>query len=329
MIQSVNKEYIFPADSETKSCHASTVLPLADGSVLAAWFGGKHEKDKTVEIYTSVRSPAGEWSAPLCISEHNDIPHWNPVLYQRENGTVVLFYKYGCEISDWITKYVESADGGRTWSDPAELVPGDISGGRGPVKNKCLKTSGGMLIAPASTEKNRLWLPFMDLSSDDGVTWCKTALFERPKYRGANVHLIQPSLWEDAAGGVHCFLRSDKGAVYRSDSADGGRTWRKPYRTRIPNNNSGLDCCTDAAGRLWLVYNPVAENWGVRYPLTLACMDTAGRNLKDMFVLEPGPGEFSYPAIVRRDNALHITYTCKRKQIVYRKITLEESDKTC
>ena len=324
MIQEAYKEYIFPADSVTKSCHASTVLPLADGRVLAAWFGGKHEKDDSVEIFLSERAADGCWSKPVSISENDDIAHWNPVLHEREDGKIMLFYKYGREIADWITKYVISADGGRTWSAPRELVPGDTSGGRGPVKNKCLKTAGGLLLAPASTEQNKLRLPFIDISRDDGLTWQKTALMERPKYKGAKVHMIQPSLWEDPQGGVHCFLRTDKGALYRSDSADGGFTWRKPYRTRLPNNNSGVDCCTDRSGRLWLICNPVAENWGVRHPLSLAVSKDNGRHFTDVLIPEPGCGEFSYPAIVCRGNTLHITYTHKRKQIVYWKITLED-----
>lgn len=324
MIISARKEYIFPADSVTKSCHASTVLPLDDGRVLAAWFGGKHEKDDSVEIFLAARSADGTWSEPVCITENDDIPHWNPVLYEREDGSVILYYKYGKEIPDWITKYTCSTDGGNTWSAPRELVPGDTSGGRGPVKNKCLKTSQGLLLAPASTEQQKLWLPFIDVSRDDGLTWQKTELMERPKYRGANVHLIQPTLWEDRQGGIHCFLRSDKGAIYRSDSEDGGRTWRKPYRTRLPNNNSGIDCCTDNAGRLWLIYNPVSVNWGVRHPLSLAVSRDDGRHFTEILVPEPGFGEFSYPAIAHRDNTLHITYTYKRKQIVYWKITLED-----
>ncbi len=323
MIVSAKKEYIFPADAVTKSCHASTVLPLADGRVLAAWFGGKHEKDDSVEIYLSARSPKGVWSVPVCVTEQDDIAHWNPVLYEKKDGSVILFYKYGKDVPDWITKYVVSTDGGFSWSEPKELVPGDASGGRGPVKNKCLRTSQGLLLAPASTEQKKLWLPFIDVSADDGETWVKTPLMERAKYKGANVHLIQPTLWEDEDG-IHCFMRSDKGAVYRSDSKDGGRTWRKPYRTRIPNNNSGIDCCTDSQGRLWLVYNPVDENWGVRHPLSLCVSKDKGKHFTDILIPEPGFGEFSYPAIVYACGKLHITYTYKRKQIVYWQITLED-----
>lgn len=322
MILSAQKEYIFDQNENAPSCHASTVLPLADGRILAAWFGGAHEGDDSVEIWLSERSAEGIWSKPRSLSEGDDIPHWNPVLHQREDGMILLYYKYGKEIPNWITKYIASADGGKTWSEPKVLVEGDTGGGRGPVKNKCLKASDGKLLAPASTEQNKKWIPFIDISYDDGYTWNKCDLMERPKYKGAYVGLIQPTLWEDGDG-IHSFMRSDKGAIYRSDSKDNGLSWCKPYRTRLPNNNSGIDLTQDSKGRLWLIFNPVAENWGVRHPLSLACSTDKGKHFTEILIPEPGNGEFSYPAIVCKDDSLYITYTYKRKKIVFWKIVLE------
>jgi predicted neuraminidase len=180
-----------------------------------------------------------------------------------------------------------------------------------------------MLIAPASTEKDGIWLPFMDRSADDGITWTKTPLFAGPKYLGAGVRLIQPTLWEDKDRVRHCFLRSDKGRLYRSDSFDDGITWNKPYRTRIPNNNSGVDCCSDMLGRIWLVYNPIGVNWGPRTPLILSVSENNGSYFSPVLTLEEGAGEFSYPSVVCTGNSLHITYTYNRKQIAYYKIQLE------
>lgn len=323
MILSALKEYVFEKDTVTPSCHASTVLPLDDGSVLAAWFGGKHEKDADVEIYVSKRDPDGKWSAPAVISEKDSIPHWNPVLYRKENGDIVLFYKYGEEIPFWITKFVVSSDNGESWSAPQELVKGDTSGGRGPVKNKCLKLSNGILLAPASTEQKK-WIPFIDRSEDDGLTWNKCDSIAVPKYKGRTVGLIQPTLWEAPEGTVHALMRSDAGAIYASESYDFGRTWSKAKRTRLPNNNSGIDCCRDDSGRIWLLYNPVGENWGVRHPLSLAVSTDNGVHFREVLLPEPGNGEFSYPTIVCRSNCLYISYTYKRKQIVFWKIELEE-----
>lgn len=55
MIKSAKKEFIFQKNEKAPSCHASTVLPLNDGTVLAAWFGGAHEGDNSVEIWVSKR----------------------------------------------------------------------------------------------------------------------------------------------------------------------------------------------------------------------------------------------------------------------------------
>lgn len=324
MIKKAEKEFIFHKNEKAPSCHASTVLPLDNGHVLAAWFGGAREGDNSVEIWISERDKNNNWSVPRSISEGDKIAHWNPVLYQRENGDIILYYKHGEKIPEWITKYIVSSDNGKTWSKPEVLVPGDKSGGRGPVKNKCLKLSNGTLLAPASTEQNKKWIPFIDVSYDDGITWTASPYMSRPKYKGAYVGLIQPTLWESRSGEVHCLMRSNKGAVYRSDSADNGLTWKKPYRTRIPNNNSGIDCVKDSSGRLWLIYNPIDENWGVRHPLSLAYSKDDGKHFTEVLIPEPGNGEFSYPAITEKNNILYITYTYKRKQIVFWKIELED-----
>ena len=323
MIKSAKKEFIFKKNEKAPSCHASTVLPLADGTVLAAWFGGAHEGNNDVEIWVSKRDAEGNWSTPLSVSEGDSIAHWNPVLHLQESGRIILYYKHGETIPDWITRYIVSDDNGNTWSSPETLVPGDTSGGRGPVKNKCIRLKNGTVLGPASTEQNKKWIPFIDMSLDDGITWQFNGLMERPKYKGAYVALIQPTLWESDEG-VHCLMRSNKGAIYRSDSHDNGLNWSKPARTRLPNNNSGIDCVKDDSGRLWLIYNPVDVNWGVRHPLSLAYSKDNGKHFTEVLVPEPGNGEFSYPAITCRDNTLYITYTYKRKQIVFWKIELED-----
>lgn len=149
IIVSATKEMIFDKKI-TDSCHASTVLPLDDGSVIAAWFGGSSEKKSDVKIYTSVRTEEDGWSDPIVVSAADDIAHWNPVLFQKEDGTVVLYFKVGTDTDYWKTYYATSTDG-RSWSTPRELVPGDNSGGRGPVKNKPIRLKNGTILAPGST----------------------------------------------------------------------------------------------------------------------------------------------------------------------------------
>ena len=247
------REFIFE-NKPTASCHASTVLPLADGRVVAAWFAGTKESADDVDILTSVRGENG-WSEPVRVSADVKVPHWNPVLFEREDGKIMLFFKVGKKIPMWKT-YFSLSDNGVDWTEPAELVPEDIGGGRGPVKNKPIRLRSGRVIAPASDERNTLWVCFVDISDDDCRTWKRMRTVPTKSLRGFYVPMIQPTLWQSEDGGVHMLTRTSRGRIYRSDSSDEGETWCMAYRTKLPNNNSGIDLVGAENGKLYLVCNP-------------------------------------------------------------------------
>lgn len=327
MIAAAKKELIFDEICPTPSCHASTVLPLENGDVLAAWFGGTAESKDDVDIWVARRT-AGAWLPAQRISADRQVPHWNPVLFRKENGEVILFFKVGKKIAYWQTYFVLSADGGKTWTTPRELVAGDESGGRGPVKNKPIRLSDGTVLAPASSEQPD-WLAFMDVSRDDCVTWEKQPIIPVRKLVGGKpVPMIQPTLWESAPGKVHALLRTSRGHAYRSDSDDYGKTWCKAYPTTIKNPNSGLDVTCLDDGTLILISNPSARNWGVRAPLTLMASADNGETWTEILTLEKRQkgknDEYSYPAIVCEGNKLYMTYTWQRRKIAYWEVTLEQ-----
>jgi predicted neuraminidase len=316
LITRAEKEMIFDEAMPTPACHASTVLPLPNGEVLAAWFGGEHEKAKDVDIWVSCRSN-GKWGKAVQVSAAADIAHWNPVLFLHFDGTACLYFKIGDRVKNWQTWFSTSKDNGKTWSTPQELVPGDKGNGRGPVKNKNLRLSDGRILAPASSETDGRWLSFIDMSFDDGLTWEQQQNVPSRKPHRKYIPMIQPSLWESAPGIVHMLTRTGVGRIYRSDSEDYGSTWCMAYKTPLLNNNSGLDVAKVDDGTLYLVSNPVAENWGVRTPLTLMMSKDNGTTWEEAFVLEKEEGEYSYPAIVAEGNKLYITYTWKREKVAF------------
>lgn len=317
-------EFIYPPKTVTDSCHASTVLPLPDGSVVAAWFGGTKEGNDDVKIWVSVREK-GKWAEPYSIAVKGEsLPHWNPVLFLRENGEIILYFKYGKPIPKWVTYYCISKNGGKSFSEPKVLVPGDKDGGRGPVKNKAIRLKDGTVIAPASKESLRgSWKCFVDISKDDGLSFEHSNFVLRPKKNLKTVNMIQPTLWENEKG-VHMLVRTNSGYIYRSDSKDGGKTWCKAYETAMPNPNSGIDLVMLENGILVLIMNPISENWGDRAPLVLMYSADGGDTFKEFLKCEETTGdhEFSYPAITAAGNNLHITYTHERESIVYQKIVL-------
>lgn len=336
IFKKVFKEFVFEKRLYG-SCHASTAAVLDNGDVIVAWFAGSKEGEDDVRIYCA-RRVNGVFEEPFKIADSGNLPHWNPVLLTEKGGRVHLFYKVGRKISEWYTMIMSSDDGGRTWSEPRELVKGD-RGGRGPVRNKVIILSNGDWIAPASTE-NGIWQSFADISKDGGKTWTKSNYIKikdidysslkaaksdipvsEQSFTGRGV--IQPTMWESKPGHVHMLMRSSEGRIFRSDSKDFGATWSDPYPTGLPNNNSGIDVAKLSDGTLVLAYNPVGENWGPRTPICLVSSRDNGATWQDAFVMDEGPGEFSYPCVNADGTNIYVTYTWKRETIAFWKLALE------
>jgi predicted neuraminidase len=309
-------------------CHASTILPRPDGSVLCAFFGGSAEGAPDTGIWMcEVRD--GRGGGPRLVASGSEA-HWNPVLFTYPDGGIGLVYKAGNVIASWRSYVCRSDDGGRTFSKPAELVPGD-RGGRGPVRNQPIVLSRGRpgrYLCPASLEDGE-WRAFADISDDGMRTLRKSAEVRLSRedlartaapekgiplsaqsFAGRGV--IQPALYEDG-GGVHMLLRSSAGWIFKSDSKDCGETWSVPKATSIPNNNSGISCAM-LGGTLYLACNPVAGNFGRRTPITLFS-SSDGRKFRRELDMDGGEGEFSYPCLAAFGGALFASYTYKRRNI--------------
>lgn len=329
------KELIVKNNDNFKSCHASNVCYLSNGTIMVVWFAGSKEGAADISIWGAIRKDE-TWSEPKIIANENEVAHWNPVLFQKDNKELVLFYKVGDTIATWKTMVKYSNDCGETWSNERELVPGDV-GGRGPVRNKVIQLSNGRILAAASSEDST-WRSFADISDDNGFTWKKSndiyANLNENRETSKNMHeipvseqsyigrgVIQPTIWGDDKG-VHMLMRSSEGYLYRSDSIDNGEVFCPAYKTNIPNNNSGIDVIRHNDNNLYLVYNPVGINWGKRSPLCLACSKDNGVTFTDILVLEDGEGEFSYPSIISVEGVLYLTYTFDRKNIAFWRIDL-------
>jgi predicted neuraminidase len=100
--------------------------------------------------------------------------------------------------------------------------------------------------------------------------------------------------------------------IAQAVSADQGRSWGPMTRTALPNPNSGIDALTLRDGRHLLVYNHLASGRGM---LNVA-LSADGERWQAALVLEDGPGEYSYPAVIQAaDGLVHITYTWRRVNV--------------
>jgi len=314
----------FACEAVAGQLHAPTVLKYKGAGYLVAWYEGDHEGAMDTRIVGN-RRIGGKWEKPRVLARVGEDAHWNPVLRRGDDGRIILYFKVGHPIPAWKCYFSESRDEGVTWSEPKELVPGDASGGRGPVKNKMLKLASGRWLAGGATER-RPWRPFIDLTDDDGRTWLKR---EIPFPSGSDVYAIQPALWEGRGGTVHALLRTNAGKLWSTASADQGMTWREAKPTDIPHNNSGVDLVKVADGRVFLALNPVSRDWGGRNPLVVWVSEDDGETWKYYRTIcwtdgvedqwtggEARHRDFSYPALIESEpGVITLVHTYDRRRI--------------
>jgi predicted neuraminidase len=332
-------EFIFaPGSTPFPESHASTVVVLKNGDLMAAWFGGTKERAPDVAIWGS-RRIGGKWTAPVELEREKGVPSWNPVLFHTADGRLWLYYKVGPSPGEWAAGRMYSEDEGKTWSRDERLPAGLL----GPIRAKPLVLADRTIVSGTSVEAHETWACWIERSTDGGRTWAKIGPIDIsremdaeakpwPEPEAGSVSLqpgsdakplprkfegmIQPSVID--MGGTHLRLyartRGLAARIAAADSYDNGATWTQAHYLDMPNNNSGIDAVRLKDGRIVMIYNNTANG---RTPLNLA-VSRDGEHFKMFATLEDTPGQFSYPAIVEAaDGGLEITYTWKRETIKY------------
>lgn len=329
--------------------HASTLVELKNGDVLAAWFGGTREGATDVKIY-GARLHAGAWSAPIELARTEGVACWNPALFHTRDGRLWLYYKTGTHPSNWTGLRKVSNDEGLTWS-AAEPLPAGILG---PIKDKPLVLADGTIVSGSSVEHGK-WDVWIERSADNGATWTKAGPITVPEsadvpdaaFLAATAHapdppdakdivhtklyepaketvgIIQPAVVQMDAHHLRFFARGHtrSARIAIADSFDDGRTWTQARFIQLPNPNSGIDAVRLKDGRIVLIFN---NSTNARTPLNLA-VSGDGEHFRAFKTLEDGPGQYSYPAIVQAANGdLLMTYSWRRETIKFVRVPLSE-----
>lgn len=301
------REFIYET-APFPSCHASTLIEVEPGHILAAWFGGTHEKHPDVGIWISHRKD-GKWSEPVNVAQHPEVPCWNPVLWKdNQTGEIQLWYKVGTTPETWSGLVIRSKDGGKTWSE-FELLPAGIFG---PIKNKPYQLEDGTLLCGSSVESWKAWGCHVEITDDAGKSWRRSNPINLPDHLHG---VIQPTIFRSGPDQLRMLMRTrGVGKVAAAVSNDDGETWSDAERIDLPHNGSGLDAVNLKDGRVALVYNHVERG---RSPLNLGISEDGGATWKNVMDLENEPGsEFSYPAVIElSDGSIATTYTWKREKV--------------
>lgn len=306
---------IFP-DGRFESCHASSLVELGPGVIMAAWFAGSYEGAKDVAIWGS-KLQNGMWSEPTVLaagtdSQGNQSPCWNPVLFKTNGGILYLFYKEGPNPREWRGMVTESQDDGKSWTQPRMLPDGFL----GPIKNKPVQLNDGTIVCPSSLETTEKWSVHIELTDENLTSWKKAEV-----EADSGVGVIQPAILVHRDGSLQMLCRSRQNVIYEAWSKNNGQSWSRLSKTSLPNPNSGIDAAILKDGRFMLIYNPLlsGKEWFNGRNILRAAISQNGIEWRDVCELEnEKKGEFSYPAVIQgSDGKVHITYTYDRKNIKY------------
>ena len=187
----------------------------------------------------------------LVYSDHREFPNGHP---GRDGGAGIMFR--------------ESADEGRTWSEPVLVHPFHALCCTGHV----VVLERGRIVAPAfrwishdatgeseSAIAPSLSYSFMVVSDDEGRTW-RGSLSELfvSHYRAA-YDLEEPTVVELADGRLLGDFRCQLGRRYRSFSEDGGISWSRPQPVAIAASYTPSMIRRMPGGELLMIWNQISR----------------------------------------------------------------------
>lgn len=290
-----------------RHAHAPTLAESPEGDLVAAWYSYPEVEYESGKIVVA-RHPRGahDWVDHVVLFDSVKSSLGNPVLFFAPDGRLHLLcvLVQGFYWTDAVMLGSTSDDGGRSWTQPRQLRP-----------------EPGLMVrhAPIARADGTLLLPAYDERAHEPVLLAARAPFESwdPVVRLSGRPLIQPALVRSGPASLIMLLRpaDAERVVWRSESADDGRTWTVPRPTSLPSAPSGL------AGFWWrgalaVVHNPTKGQ--ERYPLSISLASNGRLEWLGTRHIDRAAFELSYPCFfVGTDGNVHGVYSYNRRFIKY------------
>ena len=291
--------------------HGSSMVELDNGDILATWYVATEETNTEAQIMGAVwDKKKWEWGAPrVIIAKEYSKSVGNTALYKDEDGIIWMFFA-AVRFGGWsgsTIHYVQSRDGGKTWSPGAKLV-----GSLGHLpRNNPIPLGGRRMLAPFFIdfwyETNMVGSYTMRIEHKNGE------IISREEAHLDDHDAIQPALARLPDGRI-LMLARDKSSrfVRRSYSADEGKTWAPAQVTDIPNPGAAVSIIyVEDVGAVLMAYNHAREAGN---PLSMAFSMDGGVTFTRLPDLAADPENpkvgFTYPTLMQAsDGLIHVLWT--------------------
>ncbi|MFV1993087.1 MAG: exo-alpha-sialidase [Acidiferrobacterales bacterium] len=318
-----SESFIFPKGLNAYN-HASSLIELNNGQILAVWYGGSREGATDVRIYKSVFDPENSsWSKPEAIigaaKVSRDLARYvkkigNPVLHRDDEGKLWIFF-VTVSVGGWSgssLNYIISEDEGVNWSKTSRLITSPFINVSTLVKGQPFNFTDGSIGLPVYHELAGKFSELLRIRKD-GKVINKTRITHGRKSLQPSIAIL------DKKNAIALMRYSGKAPkrILSSTTTDGGLTWSPGKKISLPNPNSGLMVRAIAENKLLLVFNNTEHGRNI---LSLAVSGDRGKTWKVIHDFEHSTAEsedrFSYPYFIKtKSGSYHLTYTWKKHLI--------------
>lgn len=324
------------ADDQLVRHSEGSAVELKDGRILLVWQefrkGPKGDSDYYPARLVSKSSRDGgrtwdDYRVRVEIAS-GDLNVFSPSLLRLKDGSILLAFLRKHDFEKPTDQYTPTSaftfvshDDGKTF-EPGSTV---WSRQRMHLCNNTLKQlSTGRIVLPTDRDNSAPdrpdnWACGCVYSDDNGKSWTVSENFvELPKRGG-----MEPHIEELSDGRLMMIMRTMLGAIYKSESADQGKTWSKGETLGVESPQSCPDLLKHpATGDLVLIWNAAKYDpkWfsheGKRTPLSAAVSKDHGKTWSKPKHIETDPGRvFTNPGgLFTSQGTLFVNYwTCQYK----------------
>lgn len=308
------------------------IVERRDGALFMVWqeylasrYGG--EDNAPSQLAAMISTDGGlTWGGHRVLVRNNpgDVNVYSPNLVKlADGGWLFIYFRYHVlengkppSVSAFMCR---SEDEGVTFGPPRAIWERQPMGfASGVVK----RLSTGRIVLPIGRQTGAIWSDSDHeklgcyFSDDDGLTWTESANWVDLPLRGA----MEAHVEELRDGRLLMVMRTQLGSVFKSLSADGGRTWSKAQTTglRAPESCPEL-IRIPQSGDLLIVWNNseydpgFGSHYGKRSPLTVALSKDDGVTWTNITDIETDPDRaFSNPVALAtsRGRIILMYWTC-------------------
>ena len=278
------------ADSERVRSDTASVVERADGTLLVAYHSFSHGPEGgadfgAAKVYLAESEDSGRhWTNERMVSDiaAGDLNVMSPFLCRVEDE-MLLGYVRNHSLGDTSMHLHRSGDGGKSFGDSTPIWEhaGEyrIQGGA----SSLVRLDSGRLVLPIQS-CDEVWVTDENqsigthFSDGGGPTWSPSANRVCLPMRGA----MEPSIAQRADGSFLMSIRTQLGAVFLSESGDGGENWSRARTSglRSPESCTCLRRLPDSED-LILFWNDAEyvhdhHHLGIRSPLSAAISSDGG-----------------------------------------------------